>query len=114
MKRCLPAKSEFALLEYQPEGNVSLARVAAGAARRHQIRAHARYLGHPLIGDALYASTRQLREVVAGDAELPPFFLHAEMICFRHPTTGRELRCTAPFPAFIRESFPTLRGPSSL
>lgn len=58
--------------------------------RTHQIRVHAKYMGHPITGDeqygkgAFYGTAGQL--------------LHAYSLTFRHPTTGEEMTFTAPLP----------------
>lgn len=63
--------------------------------RTHQIRVHARYLGHPILGDALYGGTPgELREWVE---ELPGHALHARVLGFEHPS-GEKLRFEAPLP----------------
>lgn len=46
--------------------------------RTHQIRIHARYLGHPVVGDAKYGS--------GGEERL---MLHAEALRFEHPRESR-------------------------
>jgi 23S rRNA pseudouridine1911/1915/1917 synthase len=92
-KRFLEAKAVFARLEYAAQWDASLVRAEAHTARRHQIRAQAAHLGHPLVGDALYGSRRALGEVWQEDAHLPcpPFFLHAERIEFVHPYTRKRV-----------------------
>lgn len=60
--------------------------------RSHQLRVHMQYLGHAIVGDALYAS-----EVV--QQLMPRLCLHAEQLSFLHPVTGEALNffCPAPF-----------------
>ena len=60
--------------------------------RTHQLRVHLAAIGHPILGDALYASP----EV---QARAPRLLLHAEALTLAHPATGAPLalRCPAPF-----------------
>lgn len=51
--------------------------------RTHQIRVHAKYLGHPLIGDSLYLED----ELDASDLALGRQALHAATLGFVHPLT---------------------------
>jgi tRNA pseudouridine32 synthase/23S rRNA pseudouridine746 synthase len=60
--------------------------------RTHQLRVHLQAIGHPIVGDALYAP-----EAVA--ARSPRLLLHASGLVFAHPVTGDvlELESAAPF-----------------
>ncbi len=60
--------------------------------RSHQLRVHLQALGHPILGDALYASA-------ALQAQAPRLLLHASMLRFAHPSTGERLGFSCP-PAF--------------
>ncbi len=87
--RALEGMTEFSLLRYDKIKDVSVVHASASPARRHQIRAHAAHLGHPLLGDSLYGSTRQL-----GSPHNPAqrqFFLHASALSLRHPASGEEI-----------------------
>lgn len=53
--------------------------------RSHQLRVHMAYLGHPIVGDALYAPA-------AVQALAPRLLLHAWLLELRHPVTGQVLR----------------------
>ena len=58
--------------------------------RSHQLRVHMAALGHPILGDTLYAE---------GAARTHPrLMLHAERLGFRHPDGGRPVRFAAPCP----------------
>jgi 23S rRNA pseudouridine1911/1915/1917 synthase len=58
--------------------------------RTHQIRVHLKHLGHPLLGDALYAPR------MAG--HFPRQMLHAWRLGFRHPRTGAPMFFDSPLP----------------
>jgi 23S rRNA pseudouridine1911/1915/1917 synthase len=63
--------------------------------RTHQLRIHCNLIGHPIIGDPLYASHP---DPVAKRLGLKHHFLHASRLIFRHPATGKELNLEAPMP----------------
>lgn len=61
--------------------------------RKHQIRVHLRYLGHPVVGDERY-----------GNPTLAPrLCLHARELSFPHPRTGERLTFATPVPALFAE-----------
>jgi tRNA pseudouridine32 synthase / 23S rRNA pseudouridine746 synthase len=59
--------------------------------RSHQLRVHLQALGHPILGDTLYAPA----EV---QAQSPRLLLHAAELRFAHPATGEELAFSSPAP----------------
>ncbi len=59
--------------------------------RSHQLRVHMANLGHPILGDTLYAPDDVL-------AAAPRLQLHAESLSLRHPTGGRPCVFDAPCP----------------
>lgn len=59
--------------------------------RSHQLRVHLQSLGHPILGDELYAPP----EVCAS---APRLMLHAEHLSLPHPDTGVLLSLHAPVP----------------
>ncbi|MCL2062486.1 MAG: RluA family pseudouridine synthase [Firmicutes bacterium] len=59
--------------------------------RTHQIRVHAKHLGHPVVGDAAYGYKKQ-RFTVSGQ------LLHAQSLSFTHPESAQNLTFTAPIP----------------
>lgn len=66
--------------------------LAPETGRTHQLRVHLRALGHPILGDTLYAG-------VEAQARVPRMLLHATSLAFAHPATERPLQitCAAPF-----------------
>ncbi|MEM8787984.1 MAG: RluA family pseudouridine synthase [Pseudomonadota bacterium] len=67
--------------------------------RTHQIRVHAAYAGHPLLGDPVYGGGARL-DGAAGQAiaALGGQALHAQVLGFLHPISGAHLRFEAPPP----------------
>ena len=59
--------------------------------RTHQLRVHLAAIGHPIVGDPLYASPEGL--VLA-----PRLLLHACALSFKHPVTGQPVSLSHPAP----------------
>jgi 23S rRNA pseudouridine1911/1915/1917 synthase len=68
--------------------------------RTHQIRVHMAHLGCPCLGDPVYGSGAPHRDVQAilKDLNFERQALHAAMLGFVHPVTGKKLRFRAPLP----------------
>ncbi|MGE0500880.1 MAG: RluA family pseudouridine synthase [Rhizobiaceae bacterium] len=73
--------------------------------RTHQIRVHMAHLGHPVVGDPDYATgfrtkANRLPEPLRSRVSaFPRQALHARLLAFRHPRTGRPMRFETPLPA---------------
>lgn len=63
--------------------------------RTHQIRVHMAYIGHPLAGDPLYGPRKTLK----GNGQ----YLHAYLLGFKHPKTGKQLTFTVPLPDWFQQ-----------
>ena len=64
--------------------------------RTHQIRVHAKHLGHPVVGDPVYGYKKQK---IQTDGQL----LHAYKLELTHPTTGERMTFIAPLPPVFEE-----------
>lgn len=89
-----PAITHWQAIEHfniqgQPVTRVKLIPITG---RSHQLRVHMQYLGHPIIGDTLYATLEQQQLSSR-------LCLHAERLSFYHPQTEQlvEFYCPAPF-----------------
>lgn len=82
--------------------------------RTHQIRMHARHLGCPIFGDALYGKPprdERRRRLWTG---LGRHALHAEILGFEHPRTGQKVRFTSPLSDELQALLQALRAMSSV
>lgn len=110
--RTLAAKSLVVPLAFNRATGLSLVKFRIGPGRRHQIRAHSAFIGHPLAGDSLYGSKVSLTTVLSPPLPtevLPRFLLHAQHVSFRDPWSGRSLNIESSLPAFWPE-FQDLRS----
>lgn len=82
-------------------GEYTLCRFTLQTGRTHQIRVHAKYMGHPVVGDPLYGSRRQR-------FELKGQLLHAYELELTHPATGERMCFRAPLPVYFSEVLETL------
>ena len=69
-------------------GGFSLVRLKPVTGRSHQLRVHLQAIGHPILGDPIYAHPQAL-------AAAPRLLLHAAELCCTHPNTGEWLRFTS-------------------
>jgi 23S rRNA pseudouridine1911/1915/1917 synthase len=69
--------------------------------RAHQIRIHLAFIGHPLVGDALYSVGGKPLENAALPGE-GGYLLHAERLKFLHPTTKKWLELCAEPPKELK------------
>jgi 23S rRNA pseudouridine955/2504/2580 synthase len=87
-----PSQTIFLPLDRSPDATLCEALPLTG--RTHQIRVHASEIGHPLAGDGKYGDrefNKQIRSYGLGR-----MFLHAYLIGFASPLTGRRVQVAAP------------------
>jgi 23S rRNA pseudouridine1911/1915/1917 synthase len=73
--------------------------------RMHQIRVHLAHLGHPIVGDSVYAGRKRTRR---DRAWCTRHFLHASTLTFTHPRTKEKLTFTSPLPADLQAALDQL------
>lgn len=69
--------------------------------RTHQIRVHMKHIGYPLVGDPKYGRKKTLD--LGGQA------LHAGLLGFEHPITGKYIEKEAPLPEYFEALIEKLR-----
>jgi 23S rRNA pseudouridine1911/1915/1917 synthase len=94
------AQTTYRVVEYFADHTLLEVRPHTG--RTHQVRVHLAWLGHPVVGDAIYGHRRQrlLRS---------RHFLHAARLRFTHPATGEEVEFEAPLPPKLANVLDQLR-----
>lgn len=84
-----PAQTDWRVLGHDPDGTTRV-RLYPLTGRSHQLRVHCQALGHPILGDPLYAT--------GAARDFPRLMLHAESLRFRHPESGKGMTFSAPCP----------------
>lgn len=82
-----PAQTDWRVVRHENDGTTRV-RLMPVTGRSHQLRVHMAEIGHPILGDPLYAT---------GPARaFPRLMLHAERLSFRHPDGGKSVTYSAP------------------
>ena len=101
-----PEKGKLAITDYtvlkRYKENFTLCRFDLHTGRTHQIRVHARHLGDPVVGAAVYGIKKQ-RFSLNGQ------LLHAWRLQFTHPATGEEMCFEAPLPDYFKSVLSKLK-----
>ena len=95
---------------YGPAGRgvVSFVACRLETGRTHQIRVHMAHIGHPIVGDPVYATGFMSKAALLPEgardavAQLRRQALHAAVLAFDHPVTGEALRFESPWPDDLR------------
>ena len=105
-----PEQGKRAITHYQVVERlryVSLVKCTLETGRTHQIRAHMKYLGHPIFGDAAYGGAQILKGEQFSKYKafvencfqiMPRQALHAYSLGFIHPISQEKIYFEAPFP----------------
>lgn len=87
-----PAQTHYQVLNRMIETGATRVRLHPLTGRSHQLRVHLAWIGHPIVGDALYAPADQM-------PASPRLLLHASRIEIQHPAGLGPIRIdsTVPF-----------------
>ena len=95
-----PEKGKIAVTDYTVlkrfKENFTLCRFDLHTGRTHQIRVHAKHLGHPVVGDNVYGIKKQ-------KFKLEGQLLHAFRLALSHPSTNEEMTFEAPLPQYFTD-----------
>ncbi len=89
--------SEYKVLKFYPGNNAghSLVEFNPKTGRTHQIRIHAKHIGHAIVADEFYAG----RKTARNDRKwCPRLFLHAASIKFTHPVVSKIMEFKSELP----------------
>lgn len=89
------ATTLYKVIKFYPgeNGGHTLVEFKPKTGRTHQIRIHAKHIGHAIVGDEFYAG----RKTARNDRKwCPRLFLHAASIKFIHPETGKKVEFVSP------------------
>ena len=89
------AVTHFRVLKRFEEDNMTYIECRLETGRTHQIRVHMAHIGHPLLGDEVYAGNRKNRFKLKGQC------LHAKTLGFIHPATNEYIETDAPLPEYF-------------
>ena len=95
------AVTHFEIERALPE--TTLLRVRLETGRTHQIRAHLKAIGHPVVGDPVYGTPGRLG--------LSRQFLHAARLAFEHPVSGELVDVTSPLPPDLEAALALAAAP---
>ena len=84
-------------------GDITDLKLVLETGRTHQIRVHMAYIGHPVVGDPVYAARRK-NYGLAGQA------LHSQAITFVHPRTGETMHFEVDIPDYYKAVIGSFKG----
>nr|WP_297708985.1 RluA family pseudouridine synthase [uncultured Butyrivibrio sp.] len=89
------AATHYKILKRFPEDGFTYIECKLQTGRTHQIRVHMSHIGHPLLGDEVYANGRKSKFKTNGQC------LHAKTLGFIHPVTKEYIETDAPLPDYF-------------
>lgn len=82
-------------------GDYTLVECRLETGRTHQIRVHMNYIGFPLVGDPKYGPKKTI--------DFGGQVLHAGVLGFEHPVTGKYLEFSVPLPEDFEQLLQSLK-----
>ncbi|KAK8551750.1 hypothetical protein V6N13_120187 [Hibiscus sabdariffa] len=121
--RARHAASRYKVIEVLAGGGSALVQWRLETGRTHQIRAHAKYIGIPLLGDEVYGGTKNMALSLLRPRTPPKYdeklsllvsrlerpYLHALVLGFEHPHSGEKMQFSRPPPPDFREMLSDLQ-----
>ncbi len=89
------AITHYKVLQRFPDSKMAYIECRLETGRTHQIRVHMAHIGHPLLGDTVYAPEKKSKFNLQGQC------LHAKTLGFHHPETGEYIETDAPLPEYF-------------
>ena len=86
-----PSQTHYQLMEYDRKTDTSRVELTPETGRSHQLRVHMMALGHPVLGDELYADEKVLHMA-------DRLLLHAAWLSFPHPVSGEAVSIDSKVP----------------
>lgn len=99
--------SEYKVIKFYPgnNGGHTLVEFFPKTGRTHQIRIHAKHIGHAIVADEFYAG----RKTARNDRKwCPRLFLHAASIKFTHPITEKIMEFKSDLPEELNKVIESL------
>ena len=94
-KRYDPAVTKYKVLERK--GALTVLEVEPVTGRTNQIRIHLQKIGHPIVGESVYAFRKDFK------LKFKRVCLHAAKLELKHPVTGERMKFESPLPDDIKE-----------
>lgn len=88
-ERGKPSQTRWRVLSHDAAANTTRVELEPVTGRSHQLRVHLKALGHPILGEAMYAPE-------AVQAAAPRLLLHAAALQFTHPASGLAMAFESP------------------
>ena len=107
-KMCVRADGRRAVTHYrvlEQYDGFSYVELRLETGRTHQIRVHMRSIGHPLLGDEVYGAAKEntkLEKTLKGKDFWPGQILHAKVLGFVHPVSGKYIEFNSELPAYFQ------------
>ena len=84
-----PSQTRWRVLHHDAAADTTRLELQPLTGRTHQLRVHLAAIGHPIVGDALYAPAGALPSA-------PRLLLHASRLRFTHPALGHDCHFSQP------------------